>query len=323
MSKNNDIVDFIKKNFSMARNSVWEERDFAMLLREAASHDTYTETIKSDNLPDPDTLHIRIHDTELERLHSAFFELTKNNVKKVKNKRVILIIDITYEPFYGKSSSIYIHAYKPEKGCNGSFKFLTAFILVDDEKYFLDSVPLNVFSNETEEVEGILDRVKTMRLNVGVVLMDRWFANSLVIRLLERHKLKYLMMCKKDHRIQRILLSVKDCARMSYSVKDVRMTLVVKKTEDCDWTFFTNLGLYHLIEYIKVYRKRWNIETGFRVQDEARIKTKSLGIKVRYFVFLIAMLLYNIWKKLREVGVRMQFKRFLIKFFDVVDNKVT
>jgi len=323
VSKNNDIVDFIKKNFSMARNSIWEERDFAMLLREAASHDTYAETIKSDNLPDPDTLHIRIHDTELKRLHSVFFELTENNIKKLKDKPVILIIDITYEPFYGKSNSIYIHAYKPEKGCNGSFKFLTAFILMDEEKYFLDSVPLNVFSNETEEVEGILDRVKGMRFRIEVVLMDRWFANSLVIRILERHKLKYLMLCKKDQKIQRILLNVKDCVRMNYSVNSIETTLIVKKTEDCDWTFFTNLDLYHLIKYIRIYRKRWNIETGFRVQDEARIKTKSLGIKVRYFVFLIAMLLYNVWKKLREVGVKMQFKRFLINFFDVVDNKIT
>lgn len=317
---NNSIVDFIKKNFSMAKNSVWRGQDFAKLLKGAASHSTYVEIIKSEDLPDPDTLHIRIHDTGLNQLHSTFIELTEKNVKKLKNKKVILIIDETHEPFYGKSNSIYIHTYKPKKGCNGSFKFLTAFILAGDEKYFVDSIPLSLFSNETKEVERILDRVKEMKLRIEVVLMDRWFANSLVIRLLKRYKLKYLMLCKKDQRIQRILLNVKDCTRMSYYINNIKTTLIVKKTEDCDWTFFTNLDFYHLVKYIKVYKKRWNIETGFRVQDEARIKTKSLDIRVRYFLFLIAVLLYNVWKKLREVGVQMQFKRFLIKISDVVEE---
>lgn len=316
---NNNIVEFIKKNFSMAKNSVWREQDFAKLLKEAVSHNTYVEVVKSEDLPDPDTLHIRIHDTGLKQLHSTFLELTEKNMKKFKNKRVILIVDETYESFYGKTSNIYIHAYKPKKGCRGSYKFLTAFLLIDDKKYFVDSIPINLFTDKLKAMESILKRLE---MKIAVVLMDRGFANSITIRLLNRRGLKYLMLCKKDVKIKRIIRKTESYARLSYSVNGIETNLVVVK-DKYDWTFFTNLNYRDLFKYIRVYKLRWNIETGFRVQDEARIKTKSLDVRVRYFLFLIAMLLYNVWKKLREVGVQMQFKRFLIEFFDIVRCKIT
>ena len=320
MTNNNNIVEFIKKNFSMAKNSVWREQDFARLLKEAVSHNTYVEVVKSEDLPGPDTLHIRIHDTELKQLHSTFLELTEKNIKKLKNKKVILIMDETYEPFYGKTNNIYIHEYKPKKGCRGSYKFLTAFLLVDDKKYFIDSIPINLFTDEFKAMEGILRRLE--RLRIAVVLMDRGFANSITIRLLNRRGLKYLMLCKKDVKIKRIIRKTEPYARLSYSVNGTKTNLIIVK-DKYDWTFFTNLNYKDLFKYIRVYKLRWNIETGFRVQDEARIKTKCIDVKVRYFLFLIAMLLYNVWKKLREGGVRMQFKRFLMEFFDVVRCKIT
>lgn len=320
MIKNNNIVDFIKKNFSMAVNSLWRERDFVKLLKEAISHNTYVETIKSDNLPDPDTLHLRMHDAELECLHESFCDINRKIIDKLKGKKVILIIDDTHEPYYGKTKNAYIHEYKPKDGCKGSYKFLTAFLLVDDRKYFIDSIQMSLFTDELKAVDSILGRIEKLRIEV--VLMDRWFANSLVIRLLKRHKLKYLMLCKKNAKVNRTVRKTGCYSRTTYFVNRAKTNLIVVKDRH-DWTFFTNLNYKYAFKYIRIYKKRWNIETGFRVQDEAKVKTKSIDIKVRYFLFLITMLLYNVWKKLREVGVKLQFKRFLIELSDVVDNKMT
>ena len=42
---------------------------------------------------------------------------------------------------------------------------------------------------------------------------------------------------------------------------------------------------------IKTYKKRWRIETSFRVQDEATIKCKSKEMKIRYFLFMKPILI--------------------------------
>src|SRR3989339_2226841 len=61
---------------------------------------------------------------------------------------------------------------------------------------------------------------------------------------------------------------------------------------------------------IKTYKKRWRIETQFRVQDEARIRCKSSEMKIRYFLFLFEQMLQTIW--ICFYKDECSFKEFLI-----------
>jgi len=84
-----------------------------------------------------------------------------------------------------------------------------------------------------------------------------------------------------------------------------------KKSEwqDCFWCFATNLrketGL------IKFYKQRWQIETDFRVHDEARIKSKSNNPIIRYFYFLTSLVLVANWQVNRIFYPRICFKKYL------------
>lgn len=306
---------FIGISFSIARNSVWHSNDFTGLLVRAASHDTYVEVIKNDYLPDPDSLHRRIDENTITVYHGNFHELTDKYMKKIGNREVILILDYTHEPFYGKSHSYWIHEYKPDKGCTGSFKFLVASILCEGRRYFVDCIPANLFSDTVKLVERIVDEVK---LKIKVVLLDRGFASEDVIRLLNAKKMQYLMLCPEWTNIHRILKRMNGSyLRQEFKVGCTETTLVIVR-DKYDWIFVTNIHYYHLHKYIRIYKLRWNIETGFRIKDESRIKSKSLSIGVRYFLFLIGLLLYDAWKCLNDSGHKMQFKRFVINFFDLM-----
>ncbi|MCX6821925.1 MAG: transposase [Candidatus Aenigmarchaeota archaeon] len=316
MTNNQKTVGlFLGISFSIARNSVWYSDDFTRLLVRAASHDTYVEVIKNDYLPGPDSLHRRIGENPITVYHGNFHELTDKYLKKIGNREVILILDYTHEPFYGKSSSYWIHEYKPEKGCTGSFRFLVASILCEGERFFVDCIPANLFSDTAKLVERMLDGIK---LKISVVLLDRGFASEDMIRLLKAKRLKYLMLCPEWTNIHRILKRMNGSyLKQEFKVGNTDTTLVIVK-DKYEWIFVTNIHYYHLNKYIRIYKLRWNIETGFRVQDEARIKSKSLSIAVRYFLFLIGLLLYNVWKYLSDSGQKMQFKRFVINFFDLM-----
>src|SRR3989344_8539911 len=48
-----------------------------------------------------------------------------------------------------------------------------------------------------------------------------------------------------------------------------------KSDKNYDWVFATNVDEVLLENIVVTYKKRWRIETQFRVQDEAKIKCKS------------------------------------------------
>jgi IS4 transposase len=79
-----------------------------------------------------------------------------------------------------------------------------------------------------------------------------------------------------------------------------------------DWIFATNLERMALENLIETYKKRWRIETQFRVQDEARIKCKSKDMKIRYFFFMFEQMLQTIW--ICFYKDESTFKEFLINF---------
>jgi len=324
MLKNpNGITGFIDKSLSVAYNAVWDTVDYAKLLIDAASHNTYLETVKSEYLPDADTIHYHIESEEVNvaKLHETFHRVTDNNLKKLKNQWCILIFDYTYEAFYGYSVNAWINDYKPVRGSTGCFKFFSASLVVGNRKYFIESLPVNKLTNEIELMERVFKKLKELRIKVSVVLIDRGLANdSKVLRLLESKCLRYLGLYPKYDNVKEILLETnRTMFRIPFEVKGVKTNLVVIKTDEHDWTFVTNLDLRKVWRYVRVYKKRWNIETGFRVCDEARIKTKSLDIRVRYFLFLIAVLLYNLWYLLDRPT---SFKRLVIRFWEYVEDKV-
>jgi len=84
-----------------------------------------------------------------------------------------------------------------------------------------------------------------------------------------------------------------------------------KKTYD--WLFATNLDKNTSSSYVKLYKKRWAIETIFRITDDIRIYTTSTCALIRYFLFMFTCLVYNIWKF---------FQLFLGEDFSLANMKI-
>ena len=81
------------------------------------------------------------------------------------------------------------------------------------------------------------------------------------------------------------------------------------------WAFATNQSTIDLDYIIPTYKKRWRIETGFRVQDEARISSKSIDPRIRFFFFAYGQILQLLWVVLYKEDV--SFKQFLIEMYEL------
>jgi len=85
-----------------------------------------------------------------------------------------------------------------------------------------------------------------------------------------------------------------------------------------DWFFATNIEYDKIFRYVRYYKKRWGIETTFRVQDEVRIRTKSSIPVIRFALFVFGCMLYNVWQFFKgrvpfRRLVNILFRRHIIK----------
>ena len=313
-NKPSKLVDFVHKTLSVKPNAHWKAADYATLVGITSRYNTYAETVNSKGMPNADTLHYRIEqDTTVQTLQEAFQKLMEKQLKKLRRRKAIVIVDYTCEPFFGHTQSEWLHGYRSSNGSRGCYKILAASILAGKERYFVYAKPVPVIADETLELWQILAHLETLGIRIKVLLMDRGLAkNAENLALLETFHIKYLGLFPKYRNIKKIIKGMKHAYKnRKFSVKGVPTRLVIGKDvkRKFAWVFVTNLEENEFMTYLRLYKRRWNIETGFRVHDEARIRTKSINIRVRFFLFLVALVLYNMWKIL---GMPTPFKRFVI-----------
>ena len=151
---------------------------------------------------------------------------------------------------------------------------------------------------------------------IGTVMLDREFFSTDVIRVLEDLGVDYLIPCvntagvvmaiEEFSRGERPAVSVFRIAkskndyveytmhitgRKKKSKKKSKSKSCVEKPEEKYIAFATNRPDIDL----KRYSERWMIETGFRMIENQRVRTRSRSVTVLTLCFLYSLVLFNSW----------------------------
>ena len=295
---------------------------------ESSAYNTYVETIGNK----ADTLYRRISESPISMTTYAYLNYIKRVSAKLKlnEKDVILAFDYTDEDFYGDVQGFDIHGWTGKDGITGKFKFLTCSIISDDipEKIPLISIPIKLGHYKSSVIIYCLTLVKDYIGKINLILFDRGFFDKDLMYELTKLNYPYLIFVPKHKDKKEILHPMKIGEMVSiyndftvnknkskYSMENILAFLKQiydpKSEKRYDWVFATNVEEILLENLIATYKKRWRIETQFRVQDEARIKCKSIDMKIRYFLFLFEQMLQTIWICFYKDEV--SFKEFLIE----------
>ena len=81
--------------------------------------------------------------------------------------------------------------------------------------------------------------------------------------------------------------------------------MVMKLDNGNEIEFYTTLRFIFLHTaryYLDLYAKRWNIETGYRLQNLFLPRTTCVQGVVRYFYFCYAVAMHNLWLCLRSIA---------------------
>ncbi|MBN2845004.1 MAG: transposase [Deltaproteobacteria bacterium] len=158
--------------------------------------------------------------------------------------------------------------------------------------------------------EGVVNRIRAMGLQIRAILEDRELFNlaakidKRIRKILERHK-------RENGRKNAIF---------KYKFKDERSPefyLVAIPNPDYDpakregkgnrdfYLFATSIAFGSVEEFVKrvpkEYRRRWKIETGYRVKKEFKIRTCSRSYVARVLFFVIQCIMHNFLNVLKRI----------------------
>ena len=297
-------------------------------LLNAVAYNTYVETIGNK----ADTLYLRCKESMISMMEHSYLNYIKgvSNKFKLNEKPVILAFDYTDEDFYGDVQGFDIHGWTGKDGITGHFKFLTCSIISDDipEKIPLISVPIMLGHYKSQTIIYCLSLIKKLIGEIKLMIFDRGFYDKDLMYELTKMNYPYLIFVPKHDDKKSILypmdkeeqiaiynefeVNKNQSKYMGENILIFLKQIYDKKSEkNYDWVFATNIEEVLLENLVATYKKRWRIETQFRVQDEARIKCKSTEMKVRFFFFLFEQMLQTIWICFfKDEG---SFKEFLIR----------
>lgn len=315
-----------------ALNLKYNEKDitgFELItpLLDASSHNTYVETVSDKS----DTLYLRIKESDKGPMSHAYLNYISRLSKKLKlnEKKVMLAFDYTDEDFYGNVQGFDIHGWNKKNGITGKFKFITCSIISYDipEKIPLISLPIRLGHYKGGVIIDCLSRIKDYIGEIELILFDRGFYDKDLMFELNKLEYPYFIFVPKHPDKKSILYPMEAGSEIAiyneFIINKEQSNFVSenilvflkqiydpKSENNYDWVFATNVKEVLLENLVVTYKKRWRIETGFRVQDEARIKCKSKNMKIRYFLFLFEQMLQTMWMCFYKN--EMTFKNFLI-----------
>jgi|TARA_B100001971_G_C18209498_1_gene549733 hypothetical protein len=312
-----EFRSFIIKNLALPE-------EYSKVLSDSAKYNTYVETISNK----ADNLHVKIKQEYIETIHASYSDYAKNLLRKQRFGLVDIICDVTSEDFYGKIAGLHIHPWTGENGVEGKFHYLVVGILFRNKILPFYAILLRLGCSKAKLIGKAISYCHSLGLKISKILLDRGFYSGEVIERLQIEKVNYLIFAKKSSLFRYMLEGAEGSCIIEHEMKynkdftwnKVRTDIaLVKGVLDYDWIFATNLIINDIEKYVEVYRKRWNIETMFRVHDEARIKTKSKNPIIRLFYFIMGMLLVLLWNL--HLKQKMTFKLFVIMLMETGKEK--
>ena len=307
-------------------------------LLKAAMANTYLETVGSR----ADSIHMAIKNVPMPYVYTEYIRSVGIFGPRTgfAEHDAVLAFDHTDEDFYGKLEGTWMHTWTGEHAVTGKFRFLTCSLVSGDmpQRVPLISIPVHTGYSIARDVSFCLELVRPLFKSIRLCLFDRGFYSNELMIALDSMTVPYLIFVPKNDAVKKALSPMRSGDMMtvehefslnrdktvirSSTTYALLRQIYAKRLKMClDWCFATNQQEIDLDNIVQTYRERWNIETGFRIQDEATIKSKSKDVGIRFFLFAYEQMLQLIWSVFYKEEVT--FKGFLIEVSDTCSERLS
>ena len=204
---------------------------------------------------------------------------------------------------------------KRKNGTNRFEGYITMQIVSHRDPVTISGYPIANGESQTHYLGGLIENALRLGVDIEAVLLDRGFNSVDNILEMESLGVRYIMPLRGSDKLHDIIERVDaggdPIREYTMTNKDGRQstsTLVVcpkknppknARTADRYVAFITNMRVDNprdlLVHIPKTYRKRWGIETGYRILKQARARTKSPRTAARLFLMFFSLAYVNFW----------------------------
>lgn len=266
----------------------------------------------SEDAPTEGAVRYRLKGLKLEDVQAKVNVMLKKHVLgTLPSRPLIFAIDFTLIPYYGEAKEEGdVVSSMARQGTTRFFAYATIYTILRNKRYTLAVKYCRKGEKLIEVIDYLLNEVTGAGLKVGKLYLDREFYTIDVINHLKGKGIPFIVPCVargKSGGIRRLLKG-----RQSYSAT------YTMRSNGKEATFQVNVVVRyykgkwnrHGMEYFafavydidipagkthKEYRKRFGIESSYKLMNAARARTSSRDPVLRLLYVALGFLLMNIW----------------------------
>lgn len=224
--------------------------------------------------------------------------------------------DYTNDPYYGKKDSSnekYVIGGQAKKSTNSFYSYVSLYIINKNERFTISVLPVEKNKTKVEYLSHFISLIKKLNFNIKILCLDREFYSIDVFKFLQSNQVPHIVpVVKKGERMKQILKGNKARSEqyvMGNSKKKILLDIIIdvkylkgkRDKKGCENLGFVVFGVKWSPRKVStVYRRRFAIESSYRMRNVVKPKTSSKNATIRYFYALISFLLKNIWLYLQK-----------------------
>ena len=231
---------------------------------------------------------------------TRFLRVNREVIEKMRkqgalSKPLVLAVDWHDEMYYGDPNAEGVVGAVRKNGSNYAYRFATANVLVNGQRLTLAVIPM-LDRCALWHVQQLLACIAELGLTIKLLLFDRGYYSTALIRYLNEAGFKYIIHIPWFGKplkagVDRLHTTTTHKKRVS---EQATFRLVTVRQKRKLLIFATNTS-FKAWWVRKTFRRRWGIETSYRLIGLFLAKTTSKRYGLRKLYFFLAVVLYNLW----------------------------
>lgn len=252
----------------------------------------------------------------LQRVQSKILTYSQDTIIK-PGKSYQFAVDFTNDPYYGtvdETNHDYVLKSRQKVSTTTFYSYVSLSIITTGHRLTLAVFPVKRGIQKTEYLKQFLAIIRELQLNITILCLDRGFYSHDVFAFLQNENIPHIVPVRNyGKELSRILMGNR--ARYAHytmpgSGNPIELTLAIDvhylkgtngKTGNVNLGYVVHGISWNPRRVYNVYKKRFAIESSYRMRNIVKAKTSSKNVTLRYLLTIISFLLKNIWVALQRV----------------------
>jgi putative transposase len=250
----------------------------------------------------------------LQEVQSKILTYTKGQIL-IPGKSYQFAIDFTNDPYYGEivgSNDGFVIKSKMEDSTTTFYSYVSLYITTKGQRLTLAVFPVKKGVSKVEYIQKFLGIIYDLKVNIAVLCLDQGFYSIKVFSFLQKENIPHVVPVRKYGKDLKKILRGNHSRYAQYSMVGNGEPLELTLAIDVQYLQgknkkYGNVNLGYVVYGIdwkprmvhQIYKKRFAIESSYRMRNIVKAKTSSRNVVIRYLLTIISFLLKNIWVSLQ------------------------